>query len=60
VGRLTDTLSDIYDGVDEITEEPILNKAIQAINIQSLENYTFVYKLNEETNTYEFSSLSYK
>jgi hypothetical protein len=53
-------LPDIYDGIDETTGEPILSQSILSINIQTLENYTFVYKLNEETNTYEFSSLNYK
>jgi hypothetical protein len=40
--------------------EPILNDTISSIKEKELETYTFIYKLNQKTNNYEFYSLTSK
>ena len=62
IGRLTDTLDNVYKQQENknVLEEPELSDAILAIKERELETYTFVYKLNKNTNNYEFYSLTNK
>ena len=60
VGRLTDTMDNVFEkteNTDDLSSEPTLNDTISAIKEKELETYTFVYKLNQNTNNYEFYSL---
>ncbi len=59
-GRLTDTMSTVYEENLEGDKEAKLNDTILGVKEKDLETYIFTYKLNKETNKYEFFSLSYE
>ena len=59
VSRLTDTMNGIYQ-YNEETDKEEYNKLIQGIQEKDLETYTFIYKLNEDTNSYELKSFNSK
>ncbi len=56
IGRLTDTLENIYE---ENTEIPKYVQAILDIKVKDLETYKITYMLNKTTGNYEFYSLKY-
>lgn len=60
IGRLTDTMSTVYEENLEGDKEAKLNDTILGVKEKALETYVFTYKLNRETNKYEFFSLSYE
>ena len=45
---------------NEETDKEEYNKLIQGIQEKDLETYTFIYELNEDTNSYEFKSFNSK
>jgi len=59
IGRLTDTMDNVFKETENKNNlsEPILNDTISSIKEKELETYTFIYKLNQKTNNYEFYSL---
>ena len=58
ISRLTDTMNSIWQENDDGNIE--YNKLIQGIQEKDLETYVITYKLNAETNAYEFYSITSK
>ena len=58
ISRLTDTMNNIWQEDEEGNIE--YNKLIQGIQEKDLETFVLTYKLNKDTNDYEFYSLTSK